>query len=159
MGTTRGADWTRLIASAGLRVGQRGTGLQGDVTYGRTNRDAPLWDQFAVCGLLPTFFDPAVVSQRIPMPALPVGVVSGRELLTTQATLTLGGFSPYFWAASTDGVKGDWYRAIGVENSFNLESFPLVRLPGIRLTGGVLYPLDEPFRHEVRAYFNVGYRP
>jgi hypothetical protein len=159
VGTTGGADWTRLVASASLGFGQRGSGLQGDVTYGRANQDAPLWEQFAVGGLRPTFFDPAVISQRIPLPALPVGVVSGRELLVTQATLTLGGFSPFFWAASTNGVGGDWYRAIGIDNSLNMESFPLVRLPGIRLTGGVLYPLDEPFRRELRAYFYLGYRP
>jgi hypothetical protein len=152
-------DWTRLVASASLGFGQRGTGLQGDVTYGRTNRNAPLWEQFAVGGLRPTFFDPAVLPQRIPMPALPVGVVSGPELLVARATLTLGSFSPYFWSASTDGVRGDWYRAIGIDNSLNLDAFPLLRLPGVRLTSGVLYPLDEPLRHRVRAYFNLGYRP
>ncbi len=158
-GSTGDQGWTRLVASAGVGVGRRSTGLRADATYGTVNTDAPLWERFAVGGERPPLFEPALLSQRIPLPGLPVATVSGRELVLGRVTATVGGFSPYFMAASTDGVRGDGYRVIGIDNSSEVRLPALLRLPSVRITSGVVYPLDEPFRHRVRGYFTLGFRP
>ncbi|HEY9450434.1 MAG TPA: hypothetical protein VIQ60_11855, partial [Gemmatimonadaceae bacterium] len=77
LGRTDGVAWRRGIASASMAVARRGLGIRGDVSYGAVNRRAGELEQFSLGGTLPPLFDPAILAQRVAMPALPAAVATG----------------------------------------------------------------------------------
>ena len=103
--------------------------------------------------------DPAILMQRMAMPALPLAIAAGRSVLTYRASLSFGGLDPFYWAASAGDSPGGWHRVVGVERSFDLATIPLARLPNVSARGGLAYSLDEPYRHKARAYLSLVYRP
>ena len=160
VGTTAGEQWTRVLASAGLGYSSKGSGLRGDVVYGITEDDAPFYEQFVVGGARPPLTNPAVLSQRLALSGLPVGVLGGSRVLGYRATLTSADiFSPYYSAISTDDGFDDWYRIIGSELALDGAALPYVAVPGIRLIAGAAYPLDEPLRKRTQYYLTLSFVP
>jgi hypothetical protein len=157
-GSTGDDAWQRGVAALTLAVSGGPVWLRGDALYGRVNDGAPAWERFAVGGPEPGPVDPALLSQRIPMPGLPFGIVRGREVLVLKASTRLGGLTPFYWAASGGGLE-DWRRAVGVEVGEELPASALLGIPGARLSAGVAYSLDEPFRDRLRGWAGVSYRP
>ena len=157
-GRTGGETWRRGVASAALALRSGGFYVRGDAVYGRTNEDAPEWERFSVGGPETGIVNPSVLSQHVVMPGIPFGTVRGAEVMVLKASTTLGGLSPFLWAASGDGLER-WHRAVGAEFSTDLGPAPLLRIPGARITGGAAYSLDEPLRDEFRLWLGVSYRP
>jgi Tol biopolymer transport system component len=158
-GRTGGDDWTRGGVLLTAAAGSGTTGLRLEGSFGASGGDTPAWERFSVGGAPVTLFDAGLLPQRIPMPGLPVGTLVGDRMLAGRATLLLGGYAPFLWAASPDGGRSGWYRVLGIENTMAFPAVPLMGTPRASLTGGVLYPLDEPFRKQLRAYLAVGFRP
>lgn len=158
-GVTDGTGWGRGIASAtvGARLGT--VNLRAAGTYAATNSNAPPWEQILVGGAPPPLFRASILSQRLAMPALPLGVVTGSEVATFRVSTTLGGLEPYLFGARAAGAFRDWYRVAGVESSLQMPSSPFLNLPAADLVLGAAYPLDAPFRHNFRLYGSVVYRP
>ena len=130
--------------------------------YGRVSENAPLFEQFSIGGLASTLTSPALLSQRIMMPALPATVATGEQILTYRAATSLAGLTPYFWSGSTR--RGDvrfqiWHRVLGVD--FDLYQSPLAVLgtPGARLLVGVARSLDPPAADQTRAYGVISLQP
>jgi hypothetical protein len=159
LGRTAGHGWRRLVATVGLGAGIRFTDVRTQVTYGSIGENAGAYELFRAGGVQPTLFDEAVLAQRLPMPALPLGTVSGAQILTARASVRVGTLRPYFWGASTDGAFQTWYRVVGVERELDVQTVPLLRIPQVHLLAGIGYVLDEPFKHSTRGYLSVGYRP
>jgi hypothetical protein len=156
-GRTGGDGWRRGLATGAVGVTMMGLNAQGQVTYGRVNDGAPEWERFAAGGIQQQLFDDAVLSQRLEMPAARFGVARGREVLLYRASTNLRGLTAYYWGARGD--DHDWYRVAGVETTATTPALNLIRLPALRLTAGVGYPLDEPDRHELNVYTSLGFRP
>jgi hypothetical protein len=93
------------------------------------------------------------------MPALPLGVVAGHEVATFRISTAIGGVAPYLFGASAGGEFRNWYRVAGAETMLNVPSSPFLNMPGVNLVIGAAYPLDEPFRHNLRVYSSLVYRP
>jgi hypothetical protein len=157
LGATAGEGWRRGVATAGVGIGWGGFGVRGDAVYGAVGADAPAWERLAVGGVRPTLLDPHLLSQRVPMAGIPTGTVAGDEIRIGRVTLEGSGWRPYFWAARGDG--DDWYRVVGLDRAFDVPALGFAGLPGIRLSAGVAYPLDEPFRHDFGVHLGIGYRP
>lgn len=155
-GSTAGSGWARGVAGAGLGLTAGTLELRADGSYGRVSGGAPAFEAFAAGGGANPLVDDAALAQRIPMPAATFGVVAGRELATWRLSTRVAGVTPYLWGAAGDGSR---YRVAGVEGELASGLSNVVGLPGMRLTAGLGVPLDEPGRHEPRAYFSISYAP
>jgi hypothetical protein len=160
-GETGGDTWTRIRYTASLVLGQRLS-----VEASRGTVDAPdagefgrEFEQFTVGGGATPFIDPSVLSQRIALPAVPVGFGFGSRFEMLRATMRIGMFRPYaMWIAAADSIT-DHQRIVGVEEEFDIGAIGFARLPSTRVRLGVGYSLDQPFRRKVRPYVSVVYRP
>ncbi|HEU4560236.1 MAG TPA: hypothetical protein VFS20_20470, partial [Longimicrobium sp.] len=159
VGRTAGESWTRGIATATLGVGMLGLNARAQGTYGTVSADAPAWERFTVGGARQELFEPALLSQRISLPAVRFGVAHGRELLAYRLSTDLRGLTPYLAGISADEGHDAWYRVAGVEAALNTPPLNVLRIPALRIVAGVGYPLDQPDRHKLRFYNAVTYRP
>jgi hypothetical protein len=158
-GRTDGQGWTRGLAALALAAGRGGRALRGQATYGVVSGGAPAWERFSIGGTESLLLDPSLLSQRISMPGMPMGTRVGRRLLAVRGSATLGGLTPYYWAASTDADLAGWQRVMGAEVDTSLPSAALLGIPAVRLRAGAAYSLDAPWRHRARLYGSVVYRP
>ncbi|CAN5829290.1 hypothetical protein BH23GEM3_BH23GEM3_03340 [soil metagenome] len=159
-GRTMGEDWQRWTVATRMGVGRRGELLVFEGSYGAlTGAAPPVFEEFTAGGAVPLLFNPVILPQRIPIPAVPLGVLSGARMATVRASAALGSLQPYFLAARANDGLHRWYRVVGAEQTLIAGPVPLARLPEIRLIAGFGYPLDEPLRHRPRGYLSLGYRP
>jgi hypothetical protein len=155
-GSTDGTGWARGVAGAGLGLTAGPFGLRADGSYGRVSGGAPAFEALAAGGGANPLVDDAPLAQRIPMPAAAFGVVAGRDLATWRLSTRAAGVTPYLWGAAGNGSH---YRVAGVEGELATGFSNVAGMPGMRFTAGLGVPLDEPGRHEPRAYLSVTYAP
>ena len=163
IGSTDGERWQRAIGSATLSVGNARRYLRGD--WNRGSVSAPngssglAMEQFVVGGSADPLIDPAFLAQRIALPAVPPGLVSGARFEVFRATLGLRGLEPYFtWAAGGESLD-DFKRIAGVERTFSISSLGFARLPGVRARAGAAWSFDAPFEDRPRVYASLTYTP
>ncbi len=159
IGKTADTEWRRGMGTLSLGAGLRTYGVLAEITYGGVSQAATPFEHFIAGGARPELFDEAILAQRLSMPAFPLGIVAGPQIMAVRATASAGLLQPYFWAVSTDEIFEVWSRVVGIEQEFNFGAFPLGRLPRIQALAGVGYLLDEPYEGQFRAYLSVGYRP
>ena len=155
-GRAFGTAIQRGLATASLSMGGRGViPFSVSSTYGRTNSDAPSFDQFAVgggpIGLIPS----PVMSQRLPMPALPSATAIGPSVFTYRASLDAKPLAFYWWAggvAPAGSAFTRWQRVIGAEWSQSVGAIPMAGTPPARAQFGIGESLDAPVRHRFRIY-------
>ena len=159
-GTTAGDSWTRATVGAALGVGTTLARLRLSTTYGRAGGDAPVWETFAVGGVVSPLADPALLSQRVPLPAVPVGYLIGERIGTVRIDARgRGGLTPFWWAGTAGEELGDWKRVAGVEWVLDREGIPYLGVPATRLEAGIARVLDEPLRKETRGWLSLSFRP
>lgn len=164
VGKTNGESWRRTISAASLVVGTsryqlRGDALNGSVTSASTNRLGRAMEQFVVGGAPNPLIEPLFLSQRIALPSVPAGFVTGPTVKLLR--VALGGMSlePYFtWV---EGVRSfdDPKRIAGLERTFAISSLGFARLPAVRARAGASWSFDEPYRRRARAYASLVYSP
>ena len=136
--------------------------ISGSALYGATTADAPVFEQFAIGGGRSPLVGQTVMSQRVSMPALPVGTSIGNSVVAYRAALSTAPLSWYFWAASTaaSGASFDaWHRVIGVEWNQSVAPIPLAGTPAARAQIGIGESLDAPFRRKLRGYVSLVLNP
>lgn len=158
-GRTGAEHWTRGTAAAELAVSLRGYGGRGLVRYGRTGAAGPAYEQFVIGGVRSPLVDPALLSQRLAMPALPFGVAAGRQALEYRVQSSLLGTTVYYAGAAAGDELDEWHRVVGAEWELGVPAITFVALPAVRVLGGVGYSLDEPFRRRPRGYASITYTP
>lgn len=152
--------WRRTLATAAVSVGTRTQRLSARVTHGSVSREANPIEAFVVGGIRSPLVDPSVLSQRVALPATPVGVAGGRELYAYRVDALLGfALEPYYAAYGSRGGFRDPFRVIGAERTFASPAAPFIRLPALRMQAGVAYTLDAPFAYKTRGYVSLTYRP
>ena len=164
---TAGNDGTsyfqRGVASLGVRLSAYDLpALDLSATYGRVSAGAAAFERFSLGGLPSTLVDPLLLTQRLPMPALPFGVTIGDRALVYRAATRLAGLSPYYWGGSGRNGAGrfeQWNRVIGIEYVFDQGPQAVLGTPGGRVTAGIGHSLDDPFGDRTRAYVTVALRP
>jgi hypothetical protein len=153
------AAFRRAVVSASVALGGRAViPVSAAATYGTVSSGAAPFEQLALGGSASPLIDAALLSQRIAMPALPVGIRAGSSAFTYKATLTEQPLSLYYWGASTAPVRDRftaWNRVIGVEWTSSIAAVPVAGTPAARGQIGVGESLDAPLRHRVRAYVGV----
>jgi hypothetical protein len=164
MGKTGGEGWQRTIGSAALTVGTtryhvRADWLRGSVTAPTATGFGSVLEQFVVGGAGVPIIDPGFLAQRIALPAVPAGFVSGRTVQLLRGTLGGNAWEPYFVGAAAGESLDDVKRIAGVERTFAITSLGFARLPGIRARAGAAYSFDEPFASRARAYASLTFTP
>ena len=155
-----GSDgWARAILTGTLSVRAMGEELALDGTYGRVDRASIPFEEFTLGGLSPPLVESSLLAQRVAMPVLPVAVAMGRSVAAIRASLPGPVWRPYYWAGSAGATLRDWSQVVGVEGEWHTDGVWIVRVPGVRLLGGVGYSLTGVWRHHTQAYLSVGYRP
>ena len=163
-GETDGEGWQRTIGSAAIAFGTsrryaRGEWLLGSVSGITSTGSGRAVEQFVVGGSSNPFIDPAFLAQRVPLPAVPAGLVSGRLVQMFRGVLGDRGWEPYFtWVAAGDSLTA-YKRIAGIERTFAIEPLAFVRLPGVRARGGASWSFDEPFKNRPRVYASLAYTP
>lgn len=165
VGETDGQAWRRATGTVGVSVGMaryqlRGDWMRGSVTAAALSDDNGIAaEQFVVGGAANPLIDQAFLSQRVPLPAVPAGFVSGPAFQLIRATLGGNLWEPWFvWlnaGSSFDNVK----RIGGIERTFGITSLGFARLPGIRARGGASYSFDEPYASRPRVYASLTFTP
>ena len=162
-GSTNGAAYRRLLASASFHGDASGfLPIDLGATYGRVSSDGPTFEQFVVGGPTATLLDASLLTQRVAMPAIPLGIASGDRVATFRVATSLAGLSPYYWGASarTGGGRFEqWHRVVGAELTIDQTPVPVLGVPGARLAAGIAESLDSPFRHRTHGYLVVSLRP
>jgi hypothetical protein len=169
VGSTDGVAWRRGTTSIVVGAGAFGVALRGEALLGVLGGDAPndssaRFEQFLLGGVRPPFFDRSLLSQRVTMPAVPIGYAGGRKVAlyrvsTGRIPYLILPITPYVtWLSAGDSFD-HWQRVIGAEREVEFRSMGFARLPTVRIRGGVGYSLDQPFRRKVGAYLSVVYRP
>jgi hypothetical protein len=157
-GATDGLRWARAIASLTADVATPFGGGRIDATLGGTSGGGA-FERFAIGGWPSPFVDAPVLSQRIPMPALPAGFAIGRRVATARASTAFGAVRPFYWIGSTADDLDRWWRVAGLDAEFVVDALPAFALPAITARAGAAYSWDAPFRHRVGAYVGLTYRP
>ena len=99
------------------------------------------------------------MSQRIPLPAVPAGFVSGRSFQLFKATLGGNLWEPYFlWLNDGHALDG-LARIAGLERTFGITSLGFARLPSLRARAGASYSFDEPYADRARLYASLTFTP
>jgi hypothetical protein len=163
-GTTGGDRWSRTIASATFAIGMTRRGLRADWLLGRVTTPPAggfgvAQEQFVLGGAGNPLVDPAFMAQRLPLPSVPAGFLSGSAIQLFRATMTGNAWEPYFvWVNDGAGFEG-LRRIAGIEQTFGIQSLGFVRLPGIRARVGASYSFDAPFASRPRAYLSLTFVP
>lgn len=159
VGETDGEGWTRGVAEVGLSIGREETGFAVDALYGATDAGPAGFESFAFGGIVSPIADPAVLSQRLADPALPVGWATGERAASIRlAWRSAGGETYYRWTSAGASI-GSWKRVVGSEVSLSQPPVAFLGLPAIDFTLGVARLLDPPLDGETRLYGSLVYRP
>jgi len=162
-GSSFGQPFSRTTARAGFAT--RGTSVpnvSGSVSYGAVSRGASPFERFSIGGGPSPLLPRELTTHWVTMPALPKGVASGQSVFTYRATLDVPPLAWYVWSASTADLGerfSVWHRVLGIELAQSVPRIPLAGTPAARVQVGVGRSLDEPYRHQTRAYFSVVLNP
>ncbi len=127
----------------------------------RASRGTPQLEQFSAGGFAPPLSDAASLSQRIAMPAFPVGIARGVEVFDYRIARPAPLLPVTLYAHSTGTAwRADRHSAVvGVEQAFELDYLGLVGLPRLHALAGVARIVRGPLRDKGSAYFSLGWRP
>jgi len=131
-------------------------------SVGAVNRDASLFEQFALGGGPSPLVDQATLTQRVVAPALPVGVQVGASTIVYRVSLATPALLYYFWDGSTGSLTGAawrWNRVTGAEWSAAFPPIPLVGTPAARAQIGAGFSLDPPVKNRLGVYASLTLNP
>jgi hypothetical protein len=151
--------FARAIGTVTADVATPFGGARVDATLAGSDGGGGTFEEFAVGGWPSPLVDAAVLSQRIPMPALPAGFALGTQVKMLRASTALGPLRPFYWVATTREDFSGWKRVAGVDADYAVPSMPAFAIPAVAVRAGAAYSWDEPFRHRVGVYVGVTYRP
>jgi len=156
LGQSFSQRFSRGVASATLATsGNAMVPLVATATYGRTESDAPIFEQFSLGGAPSPLIDRALLTQRFSMPVLPSGIRIGSSAFAYRATLNTRPLALYLYAGSTAAAGqrfAIWNRVVGADWSASIPAIAIAGTPPARAQFGVGESLDAPFLKRVRAY-------
>ncbi len=164
IGTTDGTSWQRLLLHGTLAAGIGETVFRYRATYGIVNHNAPLFEQMVAGGTPSPLTDSALLTQRVSVPALPLGVTGGNQLLDQRvegdlSPLPLYGVTLYYErlsALASNDINHDVY---GAEFRGMFPRIPFVALPSVWFMIGTGYSISDPFKYKLRGYAGIRYTP
>ena len=154
----RRSTGTLILSASGIGVPT----ITGSAMVGAVNSDAALFEQFALGGGPSPLMDQATLTQRVVMPALPVGVQVGSSVIAYRASVATPTLVFYFWDGSTTSLVENvrrWNRVTGAEWSAAFPPIPLVGTPAARAQVGAGLSLDAPLKNRLGVYASLTLNP
>jgi hypothetical protein len=158
-GSNGGLAFTRGIGTLTADVATPVGGARIDATLAGSDAGGGPYERFALGGWPSPLVDAPVLSQRIPMPALPTGFAIGTHATVVRASTALGPVRPFYWVATTRENLTGWKRVAGIDADYSFAAFPAFAVPAIGLKAGAAYSWDAPYEHRVGVYLGVTYKP
>ncbi len=165
--TDEAGSWERWGGGARLAVSHGSDRLA--LSWRRdASRDVRFdFDGYQLGGAEVSLLPDSVLSNRIFVPALPVGALVGTEHEGERAELDLGFLpAPVFFERhrvwGLGETRGDWLSLAGLEYRFRLGPLPVFRAPELDLRVGVARILDDPsreFEGSTRWWLVTEWRP
>lgn len=167
-GDGAGDAWERIGGALSLGIRREEEGLA--LTWRRDDSGGTFrsYQIFQVGGPSSSLLPRAALANRIRVPALPVGTLTGFEHEGQRADLQLGFLPvPLFYErhrVGAGGDFGDWLALAGIEWELAIDPQPLGRLPGLDLRLGVARILDSPlpgrlYEDDTRWWLTLVQRP
>jgi hypothetical protein len=156
-GFTRGV-LTATIATSGASM----LPVTAAASYGRTDINAPIFEQFSLGGISSPLIDRALLAQRFAMPVLPSGISINSSAFAYRVALDTKPLAVYLYSGSTAPAGqrfARWNRVIGADWSASVPPIPIAGTPAARGVIGVGESLDAPFRKRLRAYVGIILQP
>lgn len=160
VGRTGSMDWRRWLVSGQLAFRGDAMSIALSGTMGGTDAAIESVESFTLGGAAPLLHDPAVLSQRLPMPALERGTLRGDEVRTWMAEVE--GLLPltlFYWAGDVANDGRDWQTMTGTRTELDTPPIPYVRLPSVRIETGLAWLLDGPDEGDWRGWLMLGFAP
>jgi hypothetical protein len=159
-GSTAGAEWIRWLGALTLGAGEAGAGrLGGTLWYGRLQGGADPFERFAVGGPENGLIEPGLLTQRIPMPALATGWLTGERFAAYRTEYRVGEFTLWYWGGTTRETLDGWEKLYGMEVVLNDAGIPWMRIPGVDLRMGWAQRVDDPSPRRNRFWIGLAWRP
>ena len=158
-GATGGLGFGRAIGTLTADLATPFGGGRIDATFAGSDAGGGIYERFAIGGWPSPLVDAPVLSQRIPMPALPTGFAIGTHATVLRASTALGPLRPFYWTATTRENLTEWKRVAGVDADYSVPAIPAFAMPAIGFKAGAAYSWDAPFSHRVGFYVGVTYKP
>jgi hypothetical protein len=162
-GTSADRSFHRSTGSAALSLSGSGLPAVGaSAMVGAVNRDAAIFEQFALGGGPSPLIDQATLTQRVVMPALPVGVQVGSSASAFRGSVAMQPLVLYFWDGSTTPIAGTsrhWNRVAGADWSASFPPVPLVGTPAARAQIGAGLSMDAPLKNRLGVYASLTLSP
>ncbi|HYX22974.1 MAG TPA: hypothetical protein VFC23_02390, partial [Thermoanaerobaculia bacterium] len=149
-GRTQGSGgWSRYGGTARLAISHRSDRLALSWRRDASREVERSFDLYQLGGPEVSLLPESALSNRLAVPALPVGALLGQEHEGQRAELALGFLpAPVFYERhrlwNRDGARGDWLSLAGLEYRFSLGPTPIGRLPALEFQVGVARILDDP---------------
>jgi hypothetical protein len=159
IGTTDGTSWQRLLVHGALAGGIGGWLLRYRATYGLVNRDAPPFEHMVAGGTPSPLTDSALLTQRVALPAVPLGIDGGNQLLDQRVEADAGLLALYYERLSALTASDANHDVYGAEIRQTFDRVPFVDLPSVWLMAGTGYSISAPFKYKLRAYAGIRYSP
>ena len=157
VGQTEGTGWQRLTARGSVVLGYAHQAIRYSIVYSQVGRGAPAYEVPVAGGSAPPLTDPALLTQRIAVPALPIGVVSGTQLTDQHLEYGLDPLVLYFERLGTPG-RGP-FDLYGAEVRAGSPPVPFLAVPAVAFSTGIGYSISDPFKYKLRAYIAARYEP
>lgn len=163
-GITADDRWSLGLSKGTMTLGGRSRALKleamaGHVTAAGSAEFGRAYEQFAIGGSPGPFADASYLVNRIPLPGVPTGFVSGERVAMARASIKGHILEPSVTYVAGGERRTEWKRVYALEREFAWPSIGYARLPGVRVHGGVSYSVDQPYEHKVRPYLSLTYRP
>jgi hypothetical protein len=159
IGTTDATSWQRLLVHGALAAGIGGWLLRYRVLYGLVNHDAPLFEHMVAGGTPSPLTDSVLLTQRVAVPALPLGVAGGNQLLDQRVEGAVGPVALYYERLSALTAGDANHDVYGAEIQDTFRRVPFVGLPSVWLMAGAGYSISAPFKYKLRGYAGIRYTP
>jgi hypothetical protein len=158
-GGTADLGWARAIGSLTTELSTPFGGLRVDALHGGSDGGGGTFERFAIGGWPTPLVDAPVLSQRIPMPALPAAFAIGTHFTTLRGSTAFGPLRPFYWVGTTRENWTGWARVAGLDVDYLTSPLAAFAIPAVNIRAGAAYSWDQPFRHRVGVYAGVSYRP
>jgi hypothetical protein len=161
-------SWVRWGGAA--RLGLRYDDSRLDLTWRRDGSRGLAYgfDLYQLGGPETSLLPESALSNRIAVPALPVGTLLGEDHEGLRAELSLDSLpAPFFYErhrlSGLGESRGKWLSLAGFEYRFSIGPLPIGRLPALDLRLGVARILEDPFAElegdDFRWWLTTTWRP
>jgi hypothetical protein len=161
-GRSDDSSWRRLAGKLELGTFYKDSGLSLAWQRRTVRGELGPFDRIVLGGAISSLLPDAATSNRVLMPALPVGALIGDDYECQHAELMVDGF-PLFFARhrawSRGEARGEWLRVAGLAVDVSNAPLPMLKLPGLRGVLGVARVLDPPLEDRTVWWFGLAYRP